>query len=102
MSLGREQSLRLAVVITSGTGTGTFTTAWDLIRRIRVCPPTETHTYDFFLKDADGLLIFDSTKAGTMTGTFSAPLGISLGILKTILIQNASVDGTYQIRLDMH
>jgi hypothetical protein len=35
-------------------------------------------------------------------GTFAEKVEMSLGIMGTISIANATQDGTYQVRLDMH
>lgn len=96
--MGREQSLKLAITVSSGSGTGTTTKAWDLIRWLRVVPTTESDTYTVTLKDADGYIILKRT---SQVGTFSERVEISLGILNTIDISGASADGTYNCRLDM-
>lgn len=102
-NVGKEQSKRLNITVSSGAGIGTLTNSWDLVRRVRVCPPDETVTYDCYIKDADGFIIFDSTKTGdSLTGTLSMLNEISLGIAKTIEIENASQDGTFVSLLDMH
>jgi hypothetical protein len=36
------------------------------------------------------------------TGTFAAALEFSLGILKTVEIANATQNGTYKVKFDMH
>lgn len=96
--MGREQSLKLAITVSSGSGTGTVTKAWDLIRWLRVIPTTEADTYTLTLKDADGYIILKRTD---QLGTFSERVEISLGILNTVEITSASADGTYNCRLDM-
>lgn len=103
MEPGKEQSLRLAIVVSSGSGTGTIENRWDLVRRVRVIPTTETDTYVCQIKDAEGYLIFDSNDSGdVLTGTLSMLNELSLGIAKTVEISSASADGTYQVRFDMH
>jgi len=100
---GKQQSIKLLVTVTSGSGTGTFTNQWDVVRRIRIVPPSESTTYDCNIKDADGYLIFDSTDGiSPTTGTLSMLNEMSLGIMRTVTIYNASSDGTYIVILDMH
>lgn len=102
-AVGREQSILLNVTVSSGSGTGTFANMWAIARRIRIIPPSESTTYDCMIKDADGDLIFDSTDGiSPTTGTLSMLNEMSLGIMKTISIVNASGDGTWKIKLDMH
>jgi hypothetical protein len=98
-SVGREQSIQLNIVVSSGTGTGTLTNAWTLARWIRVKPISETDTYDLTIKDSDGIIMLKRT---SQLGTFSERLEMSLGIMRTFLIENATADGTYQSRLDLH
>lgn len=97
--MGREQSLTLSVVISSGSGTGTFANAWDIVRWLRVVPIAETDSYDITIKDAAGRIMLKRT--GNV-GTFSERLEISLGIMRTILIENTTQDGSYTVVLDMH
>lgn len=99
MSIGREQVVPLNIAVSSGTGTGTLTKMWTLVRWIRVCPISETDTYDFTIKDAEGLIMVKRT---SQLGTFSEKLDMSLGIMQTFLIENASADGTFKCRLDLH
>lgn len=101
--IGKQQSLRMAITVSSGAGTGTISNQWSIVRRIRVIPTTETDTYVCQIKDADGYLIFDSNDTGdSLTGTLSMLNEMSLGIAKTVEISGASADGTYQVRFDMH
>jgi hypothetical protein len=103
MQPGKEQSLRLNVAVSGGSGTGTFTNEWTLVRRVRVIPTTESDTYVCQIKDADGHLIFDSNDSGgSLTGTLSMLNEMSLGIMRTVEITSASADGTYTIKLDLH
>lgn len=96
--MGREQSVPLSVAVSSGSGTGTFANSWDIIRRLRVCPPNETTTYTVTIKDAGGYVVVPATD---FTGTL--PLAdLSLGIIKTIEITNSSADGTFHIFADLH
>lgn len=99
MNVGREQSLQLPIVVSSGSGTGTVTNVWAIIRWLRVVPINETDTYDITIKDADGLIMLYRT---SQLGTFSERIEMSLGIIRTINIANASIDGTYQCRFDLH
>lgn len=96
---GKEQSLKLSISIAGGTGTGTVTNSWDLIRWIRIIPVAETDSYDVTLKDGDGHIMVKRTG---QTGTLSENLELSLGILKTILIENATQAGAYTAKLDLH
>jgi hypothetical protein len=100
---GRQQSLKLNIVVSSGSGTGTVTNQWDIIRRVRIVPINETDTYKCTIKDADGFIIFNSDATGaSLTGTLSMLNEMSLGIVRTVNITNASVDGTYRVIFDMH
>lgn len=99
MALGREQSLDLNITISSGSGTGTLTPVWALARWVRVTPVNETDTYDLTIKDGKGRIMLKRT---TYLGTFSEKLEMSLGIMKSIVIANAAVDGTYAVNLDAH
>lgn len=96
---GKEQSRRLNIAISSNTGTGTATQEWTLSRWIRVIPVAETDSYDVTLKDADGHIMLYRTG---QIGTLSENIEMSLGILKTVLIANATQDGTYVIKFDLH
>lgn len=99
MNVGKEQSKLLNISVSGATGTGTITNQWDIARRMRVIPTTENDTYDVAVKDADGDLIMQRT---SQTGTLSELQEISLGIAKTVVISNASADGTYKIKFDLH
>jgi len=96
---GKEQVKRLNITVSSGSGIGTVTNQWDICRRWRLIPPSESATYTISLKDADGDLI---AKRTATTGTLSEVDEISLGILRTIEITSASADGTYVFKADMH
>jgi len=96
---GPQKSLRLSVTVSSGSGTGTLTNEWTSARWIRIKPVNETDTFDVTIADADGIPMMVRT---SQLGTFSEKLEMSLGIMKTITIANASVDGTYQVRFDTH
>ena len=97
--MGREQTLDLDITVSSGIGTGTLTPTWDLCRWLRVTPVNETDTYDLTLKDGKGRIMLKRT---TYLGTFAEKVEMSLGIMKTINIANATVDGTYSANLDCH
>lgn len=99
MAVGREQVIPLGIVISSATGTGTFSNVWALARWVRIKPIAETDTYDITIKDGEGIIMLSRTG---QLGTFSEQLNMSLGIMRTITIANATQDGTYQCRLDMH
>lgn len=99
MATGKEQSRLLNITVAAGTGTGTVVAEWSLARWIRVIPTTESDTYDVTFKDADGDPMVVRTG---LTGTMSEQLGLSLGILRTVVITNSSSSGTYKAKLDMH
>lgn len=99
MSTGKQQVKLLSITVSGGAGTGTVTSEWALARWVRVIPTTESDTYDVSFKDADGDLIGSYTG---QTGTFSAQLNLSLGILRTVAIANSSSTGTYKTKFDMH
>lgn len=96
---GREASRRLSITVSSGTGSGTVASDWAVCRWIRVIPVAESDTFDCTLKDGDGHIIVKRTG---QLGTLSENLEISLGILKTVLIENAAQDGTYTFKVDLH
>ena len=96
---GPQQSLRLNIAVSSGAGTGTLTNQWSVARWIRIKPVNETDTFTLTIKDADGVIM------GLWTGqlgTFSSQLNMSLGIMSSIAIASASVDGTYVCKFDLH
>jgi len=96
---GREQSRSLNITVSSLTGTGTVTPIWAVARWVRVIPVAETDTYDVTFKDGDGdIMVYRTGQIGTL----SENLDLSLGILKTVVIANATQDGTYKLKLDMH
>lgn len=97
--MSREQSLTLAIAVSSGSGTGTLTPVWDICRWFRVVPIAETDTYDLTIKDGAGRIMVTRT---SQLGTFSERLEISLGIMKSVLIQNATQDGNYTVVFDLH
>lgn len=96
---GKEQVKRLNISVSSATGTGAVATEWTISRWIRVIPVDETDTYDVTLKDADGHIIMKRT---SQLGTLSENLELSLAILTTVLIENATQDGTYIVKFDLH
>jgi hypothetical protein len=96
---GKEQSLRLVIVVSSGSGTGTITNKWDLCRWFRLVPPSESDTFDLSVKDGDGHLMLNRTGN---TGTFSERIEMSMGIMKTIEITSASEDGSYIAKFDLN
>ena len=97
--MGREQSLKLSVSVSSGSGTGTLTNSWDLVRWLRVVPIAESDSFDLTIKDGDGHIMLSRTG---QVGTLSEQIEMSLGIMKTVAIANATQDGTYTVKLDMH
>lgn len=96
---GREQVKRLPITVSSNTGTGTVTNQWDIARWIRIKPVAETDSFDVTFKDADGDIMVKRTG---QVGTLSENLSLSLGILRTVLIENATQDGTYVCKFDLH
>lgn len=97
--VGREQVRRLDITISSATGTGSLTPIWALARWIRCAPIAETDTYDITIKDGSGFIMMKRTG---QLGTLSEQLTLSMGIAKTVLIENATQDGTYTFLADMH
>lgn len=103
MTLGKEQSLRMNITVSSGAGIGTIENQWSLVRRVRIIPPSESTTYVCQIKDADGHLIFDSDDTGgSLTGTLSMLNEISLGIAKTVEISSSSSEGQFVVKFDLH
>lgn len=98
-NVGREQSRLLNITISSNTGTGSPTSLWAISRWVRVIPVAETDSYDVTFKDGDGDIM---AKRTGQVGTMSEMLDLSLGILRTVLIENATQDGTYKVKLDLH
>lgn len=96
---GPQKSLRLNIVVSSGSGTGTLTNEWTSSRWIRVKPIAETDTFDLTIKDADGQIMVSRT---SQLGTLSEKLEMSLGIMQTVSIANAAQDGTYVVKFDTH
>lgn len=99
VQVGKEQSIRLPITVSSNTGTGNTTKTWDVARWIRVKPVAETDSFDVTIKDGDGDIIMKWT--GNV-GTLSANLELSLGIVASVLIENATQDGTYIVKFDTH
>jgi len=96
---GTTQASRVGkITVSSGSGTLTLSNEWAVARWVRVIPVNETDTFTLTIKDADGYIM--GTWSG-QTGTFSSKLEMSLGIMKTIAIASASVDGTYTVKLDL-
>ena len=96
--MGREQSLRLSITISSGSGTGTITPAWDQVRWLRIVPVAESDTYTLTVKDKAGFIMLKRT---AQEGTFSELVDMSLGIMGSIAISSASQDGTFTVLFDM-
>ena len=96
---GSQQSIKGTITVSSGSGVLTLTNVWLNSRWIRVKPVSETNTYDLNISDADGIIM--ALRTG-QTGTMSEMLEMSLGIMRTVTISNASQDGTYQVRFDTH
>jgi hypothetical protein len=99
MNTGKEAVRVLNITVSSGTGTGTVVAQWDVARWIRVVPIAETDTYDVTFKDGNGYIMGKYT--GNQ-GTFSSKLEMSMGIMKTVLIESALQDGTYVVLFDLH
>lgn len=99
MSVGKEASRRLNITVSSGAGTGAVVSQWDIARWVRVIPVSETDTFDVTFKDGNGFIMGKYT---AQSGTFSAKLDMSLGIMKTVLVESASQDGTYTVMFDLH
>lgn len=97
--MGREQSLKLAITVSSGSGTGTVISTWDTCYWLRVHPVGESDTYTLQVKDADGFLMLSRT---SQLGTFSEKIEMSLGIMRTIAISSASADGQFLCHFDLH
>lgn len=97
--VGREQSLKLNIIVSAGTGTGNVSPVWAIARWIRIIPTAETVSYDVTFKDGDGDIM--TVRTG-VTGTYSESLNMSLGILKTVVIANATADGTFKLKMDCH
>lgn len=96
---GKEQSRELLITVSGGAGTGTLSNEWAKSDWVRVVPVAETDTYDVTFKDAKGRIIVVRT---SQTGTMSEQLQLSLGIVSTVVIANASSAGTYTCLFDMH
>lgn len=96
---GREQSKRLSITVSSGTGTGTAAKDWTIAHWVRVIPVAESDTYDVTIKDSDGHIMVKRTG---QLGTMSENLRLSLGIVGSVLIENAAQDGTYTVKFDCH
>lgn len=96
---GREESRKLNITVSSGTGTGTIANIWALAKRVRVVPPNETVTYNLAINDGEGDYIVYRT---ALTGTFSEEMHLSLGIAMTVVVSSASADGTFKVKFDMH
>lgn len=99
MNIGKEAVRRLNITVSGGSGTGSVSSQWDLARWVRVVPVGESDTYTLTFKDADGFIMGKYTG---QEGTFSSKLEMSLGILKTVVIESASADGTYACLFDLH
>lgn len=96
---GSQQSIRGTIVVSSGAGVLTITPIWQNARWVRIKPVSETDSFDVTIADADGIIM--ALRTGQV-GTMSEQLQLSLGIVRTITIANASADGTYQVRFDLH
>lgn len=99
MSAGKEGVRIVNVSVSSGTGNANITRAWELSRRFRLVPPNETDSYDVSVLDADSHLIF---KRSGQVGTLSELQFFSLGIASSVSVANASTDGTYTAKFDLH
>lgn len=96
---GSQQSVKGTITISSGSGSLTLTNAWLNARWVRVKPVAETDSFDLTISDADGIIML--YRQG-QTGTLSEKLEMSLGIMRTVQIANATADGTYTLKLDIH
>lgn len=96
---GSQQSIRGTITISSGAGSLTVTNVWLNARWVRIQPVAEANTYDVTISDADSMLMLKRT---TQLGTLSEKLEMSLGIMRTIQIANATQDGTYTVKFDIH
>lgn len=96
---GREQVRELSITISGGTGTGTTAPIWAIARWVRVVPVSESDSYDVTIKDGKGYIMMKRTG---QIGTLSEQLQLSMGIVKSVLIENASQDGTYVFLADLH
>lgn len=96
---GSQQSIKGSVTVSSGSGTLTLTPVWLVARWVRVKPIAETDTYDLTIKDADGIIMV--YRQGQL-GTLSERLEMSMGIMRTVQVANATQDGTYQVCFDPH
>lgn len=96
---GSQQSIKGAITVSSGSGSLSLTPVWLNSRWLRVVPVSESDTYDLAIKDGDGHIM--AYRTGQI-GTFSERLEMSLGIMKTVQITNASQDGTYVFKADIH
>jgi hypothetical protein len=96
---GREQSLRTAITVSSGSGTATLAPFWTLTRWVRIIPPSEAATYNIDIKDAEGhYMVLRTAQVGTM----SEQLELSLGIAATVNITSSTADGTFVVKFDCH
>ena len=83
--------------LTVAAGTGTLTVAMGgQIVGIGIKPPTAGSTYDIDITDVDG---FGLCGAASLTGTITIPFTINPWGDNTITISNASVDGTYKVKI---
>lgn len=96
---GSQQSIKGTVTVSSGGGALTITNTWLNARWIRIKPIAETDSFDVTVADADGMIMF--TRTGQI-GTLSERLEMSLGIMRTVTIANATQDGTYTVKFDTH
>lgn len=96
---GREQSLKLSVAVSSGSGTGSIAQTWDICRRLRVIPPSENATYTVTVYDGNSYMVF---RRDDWQGTFSEVQELSLGICRSVAISEATEDGNYVFCFDMH
>lgn len=99
MNPNSQEVKKLLIAISSGAGIGTLTSSWTLARWIRIHPIAETDSFDITFKDGEGAIMLQRT---TQVGTFAERLEMSLGILRTIEIANATQDGSYVVHFDCH
>jgi len=100
MAVGKEQSILLNVVISSGSGNANIAKQWDIARRLRVIPLAETNRYNVTIDDGDGdIIFFREDQIGTLSETVDLSLGIAANVAISV---TTGADGTYKVKFDMH
>ena len=85
----------IVISVIGGTGNKTVTLGGNPIG-IGIKTPAESPTYDIEITDADGFGIFGGTG---LKGRTSFPCKIHFFGDQTMTISNATVDGTYQVKV---